>query len=416
MAVASSPEIIALPLIADIVRKTCAKYTWDKSDSTYKTFLKHLNNFAKQAGISLEDMASSSISHARDIDYSTISKLNYTNPIPELTQRFQNIPYVIYVDENNISTVIIKKGNVDCPITEITMEMMQVLSYLGIVRIFSQGRLPIPGWSDNIIHLDILTHNVIQHLDEHQIPFPKYLRGLIDHSNFIGTYTNRLPPHLITLSTACTETRNLSPTLKEYSMTGITTTDVIASSEYLPLGIRQVIYSAGCAEFHGSEITMPPGTEYLEIGLDRIYNPTLIIRNVKKLFIHSFNLIERWKDYDSPNNNLTFEHSACNDNCCNYYKQHVEVILEEGIEHLVINIMNRTRLDMSNSELLKCIQHIPSSLQKLSILDKTKKILEPFSLDTIVPDDKSAINILKQHIQEFITRFPHIEFSIESTT
>lgn len=396
MAAASSPETIALSLIADIVRKTCAKYTWNKRDSTYKTFLKHLTNFAENAGISLADMADSSLKHARDVDYSKISVLEFKTNMLEPSQRFQNIPYIIYVDENNITTVIIKKGNIDCPLKEITPDMMQVLSYLGIVRVIAIGLLPIPCWPDNIINLETLNYDVMHHLDTQLIRFPEYLRSLVDKSEFVGTYTNRLPPHLTILSSACTETQNLSPTLKKYSFTGIPTTEVLANAEYLPFGMNSVVYSTTCLEFHNNEITMPLATKYLEIGFYRIHSKTLMIKNVEKLYIYAFKVIEQWKDYESPNTNLIFEYSACSGNCCNYYTQQVEVILEEGIQCLVINTIR-------SFELLSCIKQIPSSLHTLLILN--------ININT----DKTTYEECRQSIQDFITRFPHIQYKFTAT-
>ena len=46
-----SSTLVPLEVIADLIRKTCSKYNWDKRDSTHKTFIKHLTSFAKDAEI-----------------------------------------------------------------------------------------------------------------------------------------------------------------------------------------------------------------------------------------------------------------------------------------------------------------------------------------------------------------------------
>jgi hypothetical protein len=413
-------ELAPLELIADIVRKTCAKYGWNKSDSTFKTFQKHIKDFASTIELTLEDMATSSEAHAKDIVYSSIAPFNWKKN-PQLMERFQNIPYIIYVGDDNITNVVIRKGNVDCPIKEITPDMIQLLKYLGIVRVFVDGDLAIPQWTDNIVHLQIYSMKVMQCLEDTQIPFPKYLQVMIDETYFVGKYTNWLPSNLITLESACTELENLPASLQNYTYTGIHTNAALVKAEYLPIGIKKVIYFTQLTystTLSISEITMPPGTQYLELWLERIKSNILIFKNVKKLYITMFaDMVSRYgiTKEELIGSNLTSEcEIPCG--CCGSLRQNVEIILEEGLEHLVVDLL---RTFNHSVHFLKCIKQVPSSLQHLTIYINKKFIkkygtsidfirIERALLDKDKNDDELIIII-----QDFILKFPHIKVSIE---
>ena len=407
MAVASdSGALTPLEVIADLIRKTCSKYNWDKRDSTHKTFLKHLTSFAKDAGFSREELSSSSIFHARNANHSSCIK--YTHALP----RFQNIPYFIEVGDDNITNVIINRGNAECPIREITEEMMQMLSYLGVVRLYVIGdTLTIPCWTDNIISLELhgsYYGKVIHYLDEHHIPFPKYLLCLIDNTKFKGHYTNWLPNTLITLESSCLELQNLPASLKYYTYTGNETELVLSMAEHLPIGLEQVNYSKNCHALSLPEITMPPRTQELKLGLDRIFNDTLIITNVITLYITGFILIMEFLPRDEQfetSSNLVLEYEQpCG--CCKVYRQNVNVILTEGIEHILII------LGMS-TDILMAIKEAPTSLNRITIYN-CKRIteLDEFSLEASYADNH-YLERSQQTIKDFMHRFPHIEMSIE---
>lgn len=383
---------VTLDIINNIVRKTSAKYNWDKRDSTYKTFLKHLKNYAEEAEVSLEDMATSSIAYARNIDYSSIPTFEWWN-VPELNQRFQNIPYIIHVSDDNITTVIIKSGNTNCPLKEITFEMMQMLGYLGIIRVYVKGELTIPYWPDNIVHIEINNKNVISYLDEKQIPFPKYLQEMDDRTIFEGTYTNWLPPTLTKLVCACTYLQNLSQNLKEFTYTGRDTDAVITQCQSLPMGMKKVIYTHLSQDLNISEIIMPPGTQFLMLGVNRIHCSQLCIQNVKELFIRSghFSAFHYKIKVDG-----SFE--------CYLVKQNVEIILEEGLEHLIIDIEN------TEIEFLTCIKHVPTSLKKVSIRDCIRMVnVNGFININIIEYTDVKLNEKQSRIlKDFESRFPHI--------
>jgi hypothetical protein len=406
---ASDSKTIPLEVLTSIVRKTCDKYNWNKIDSTAKTFLKHLMKLAEENDVSLEDMARSSIVHAKGIDCSSFPPFKWTN-VPKLNQRFQNIPYIIHVGDDNITTVIIKRGNVDCPLKEITPDMMHILGYLGVIRVFVKGDFPIPCWPDNIVHMDISSKHVITHLDEHHIQFPKYLQELIDTTIFEGNYTNWLPPTVTKLVSACTQLKNLSCNLKDYNYTGEHYNRVIEQSEYFPIGMNKVIYTKPYiypfASVTCSEITMPPGTQYLLIGFKRIYSNQLCIKNVKKLFITDFRVfITNTLIDEIEKTNLTLE-SESDDAYFNYYRQNVEIILED-VEHLSINILN------TEIEFLTCIKHVPASLKKVSIVACSEFAngngifdVDNFKyIDVKLDEEQESIR------KDFESRFPHIYVS-----
>jgi hypothetical protein len=424
---------VPLDIITNIVRKVCTRYGWDKRDSTYKTFLRHVKTLAEELDLSLEDLATSSLSHTRDIDYSKVASSNLIDlDAPFLKKRFQNIPYIIYVGEDNITTVVIRKGNVDCPIKEITVDMMQLLRYLGVVRVYVMGNLPIPCWTDNIIYIYFTYRSTAEHaavaldiLEVRQAPFPIYLRGLIDMSGLVGTYTNRLPASITTLTSSCTESRNLGANLKNYTYNGHNINDAISQAEYLPVGLenacyvlrdqdsyRVVCWYYKCQPLNISEITMPPGTDKLEIGLSRIYSERLIFKNIRKLNIYNFKtFIDPYDSEDRENaektaNNLLVEYTEpCG--CCKIYRQNIEVILQEGIKQLSIKLFQAT-------EILLCINEVPASLESLIIrvADEIVKKDDGFSLDGQYY--KHSENAYAQkYINDFIAKFPQVRVVFE---
>jgi hypothetical protein len=417
---AASSSLVSLDTIANIVRKACAKYGWDKRDSTFKTFLKHLKGFASDFGLTPEDMAKSSEIHAKNIDYSSIPAFNYKKKTA-LKARFQNIPYIIYVDDDNITNVVIRKGNVDCPIKEITTDMMQMLSYLGVIRVYvsCECELVIPCWTDNIVHLEINQVKVIHYLDDNRIPFPKYLQVMVDTTLFAGNYTNWLPDTLVTLFSACTELHNISASLQYYTYTGTYIDTTLSKTEYLPIGIKNVIYNHSrfnLQDITVSEITTPPGTQYLEVGFYRICVERLIIKNVKTLFItHFANLISGngISNEEMIGTNLTIEYSQpCE--CCRTLRQHVELILVEGLEHLIINLSHTFE---NGAGILESILQVPSSLKNLTIY-VNKKFIDKHGTDIeLIYKDKTLLDAEEideeKIIRDFILRFPHIKVSIE---
>lgn len=430
--IADVDTLIPIAIIADIVRKTCTKYTWNKRDSTYKSFLKHLANFADEKEISLENLATSSCTHAINYIYPSTVKFDWLK-VPELNERFQNIPYIIHVGEDNITTVVIRSGNVDCPLKEISPDMMQMLRYLGIVRVYAIGELSIPYWTDNIVDLQINEFHVMHYLDAHRIPFPKYLQRMVDQSNFEGMYTNWLPPTLTTLVSACLELRNLSPNLKNYTYTGTHNNVVLANAEYLPIGLDKVIYTNTLNSVNISEIAMPPGTQYLELKLSRIYNRVLMFKNVKTLYIAKFSIFATLIDNEdilASNLTLDYESHCCIG--CNRYLQNVDIILEEGLNHLIINLtMNSSYILYSSIEFLKCIKQVPASLKYLSIyILKTEFSSEPIYpakkllikeyknlrgfMNWLSPikDDYDMLLTYDTILQDFMQRFSHIKVYI----
>lgn len=419
---AAASQDISLQTIADLVRKTCACFRWNKRDSTHKTFLKHLKGFAEEVALTLEDLSKHSIRLTKEIIYSSNPQDNKYNE----TDRFQNIPYIIYVGEDNITNVVIRKGHADCPIKEITPDMMHALQYLGVVRIYIGGQLTVrqltvPCWTDNIIHLEFPPINYIygmQYIDEHRIPFPKYLQYLIDNTGIEGQYTNWLPNNITTLKSACLELQNLSPSLKYYHYTGFCTQKALSMVEYLPIGVKKARYPCitpyqnySCEPITMSEISMPHGTEELEISLRRICSHSLAFRNIQKLFICFFKVLIITSREQIEGYNLTIEKHWFDTEPYWIYKQNVEVILEEGLLHLTLKLIDST-------EFLLCIKHVPVSLEKLTILaydDVHTYLLNSnnFSMEYNYTNE-SQIHIHQTYIRNFLQRFPNITLIIEN--
>jgi hypothetical protein len=335
---AGDARAIPLERIAAIIRDTCSIYNWTSSEDTLKTFIEQLTRIASAIGVSLEDLAASSEKHAREIDYSSISKFNLILDTNYYIKK-KGSGFDIYVGEDNITNVIINYGFNQCYLLEITPDMIYMLRYLGVVRIYTKMNMNvcIPCWTDNIVYIKINNSTIMSHLDTHKIPFPKYLREMVDKTALASSFVDFLPNTLETLVSACIKLRNISPKLKNYTYTGDNTAGALAESEYLPTRQRNVIYAHRCTKLTDGEITMPPGTEHLTIGLKRITSPILVIRNIRSLYITTFNIYAYVTDKSELlTSNLTIEPNHVfpfND----LYRQNVNVILEEGLEHLIIN-------------------------------------------------------------------------------
>jgi hypothetical protein len=280
--------------------------------------------------------------------------------------------------------------------------MMQLLAYLGIVRVFVDGDLVIPCWTDNIVHLQTNSSEVLRYLEDNRIPFPKYLQVMIDETYFVGKFINWLPDTLTTLVSACTELDNIPASLQNYTYTSEYTDEDLIKAEYLPIGIKKVIYSYKSKAISISEINMPPGTEYLELGFSRIHSKILIFKNMHKLYItHFANIISgnSISNEEMVGTNLTFEYAqSCQ--CCRTLRQNVEVILEEGLEHLVINLLNTFA---NGAGVLESILQVPSSLKHLTIYVNKKFIDKHGTSIEFIYKDKTLLDA--EDIELFETLF-----------
>ena len=132
----------------------------------------------------------------------------------------------------------------------------------------------------------------------------------------------------------------------------------------------------------------------------------MCIKNVKKLFITDFRVfITNTLIDEIEKTNLTLE-SESDDAYFNYYRQNVEIILED-VEHLSINILN------TEIEFLTCIKHVPASLKKVSIVACSEFAngngifdVDNFKyIDVKLDEEQESIR------KDFESRFPHIYVS-----
>lgn len=429
--------------ISAIITNACRTFAWGKRSDTWKTMLGYIRDIAlEEFQLSLADLEASSLKLAKDMtreEYDTaITDYNWQNE-PNLNIKFQSIPYIFCVGSDGIITVVFNEQMryTTCDIKEITKEMMELIKYMGLVRMYilENTKFTIPFLPDNIIHLDINNHRVMTAMDrEHNFSFPRFLRGLIDNPNSNNsqlelntlTYTNRLPDTLIRLETLCHEYSNLPCNLVYYKLFSYYDGRCdIPKFELFPIGIKSIIICCEPWEVHGKfrcngSIQFPSKIEYLEIPIDHILVDNMIFSNIRELYLRKFrNWVPRCNlqigDYTG---NLTLMHEFLCSECgtiCDGLKHTTKIILEEGIEHLMIDFT-------SSASILKLIEIVPASLTLLTIgrflihneQNPFKRGVRMEVLPTIsstqflINSDKESYDIMIM----FQKKFPHVGIKI----
>lgn len=394
------PKIIPLELLKKIVSKVISTFVFNKKDTNWKTLLNTIKRFADYEDVSLNDMKHSSIHYTQTIDYSSIPPFDY---LEENIKPFQNIPYIFDIGDDNITTVIIKKGQINCKLKKITVEMMQILQYLGVIRVFVQRIDDIPYWPDNIIDMNIISNLQILRLEYNNIALPKYLQVMNEPLHYHElTYTNRLPTTLRKLTTSSKELENLSPNLTEFKFLGKCNDEILSKMEFLPLSLEKIICGTIDALYNGN-IIVPPNIKYLLLGFDFIFTKKIRFSRIKELFLINFKLKVPNCHYSDNimDAHFTLVQDGIEDEYyTRIYKQNVELVFEEGIEHLTIHM--EKALIGTPIEFFECIKQAPASLKHITIeWYDAKETNYNAELDSL------EIEILSKFMHEF----PHISIS-----
>jgi hypothetical protein len=392
--------------ISAIITNACRTFAWGKRSDTWKTMLGYIRDIAlEEYQLSLADLEASSLKLAKDMtreEYDTAITNYKWQDEPDLRVKFKCIPYIFCVGSDGIITVVFneKMRCATCEIKEITKEMMELLKYLGLVRIYilEDTKLTIPFLPDNIIHLEINNHYITTAMDrDRNFSFPRFLRGLIDKvyysislseiNTLINTltYTNRLPDTLIRLETPCPECANLPSNLVYYKLTRFGYNDsyvVLPKFELFPIGVESIIicienfrYGTGFYKLRCEEsIQLPTKVEYLKVPIGHILADNIVFSNIRTLCINLFyNCVPKCtlqaSDYTG---NLKYKDEFGCIKCggfCEVFEHTTKIILEEGIEHLILDFMNSLAF-------LELIEYAPSSLTLLTINNLPSRFYE----------------------------------------
>ena len=395
-------DIVSQETIAAILSNAYRSFAWGKRAYTWKTMLGYIRDIAlEEFQLSLADLEASSRKLASEMtreQYDTALKNSKWQTNQDLQKIYNSIPYIFSVGKDNIITVVFndRKRSANCPIQELTTEMMEIIKYMGLVIMYipEKTKFTIPFLPDNVVHLEIDDYNVLAAIDANsEIAFPRFLRGFIDtigeerrridlSSNF--TYTTRLSSNLFRLKTSCKDCSNLPSTLLEYSYINNSFEGAfdLPNFEFFPVGIESIKFLTDYERFSGyiivklyNEIIKPPKKmQYLEIPLGHILMDNLVFGNIHTLCINWFqNALKKCSitsgDYTG---NLIFNYDLDSCMCrkpCNVFEYNTKVILEDGLEHLII-------IFYSSTDFIKLIDYAPSSLKLLTVKDTSKYLLE----------------------------------------
>lgn len=381
---------ISQDIIAAILSNASKTFEWAKKSSTWKTMLKYITEIAKEEfNISLSDLEYHSIRLAKEMtpcQYEiAVNNYYWNRDEPELIKKYQSIPYIFCPGQDGITTVVFNHQErlPTCDIKKITYEMMEIIKYLGLVRMYiTEGtQFTIPFLPDNIIHLEIYDPNVMKAIDKDDcIALPRYLRGFIDNYKNYNihfenpSYIYRLPDTLINLHTPYNNCLNLPQNMLYYKLS-FYTSDSLFNSFYtalLPHNLERFIITTKSNMFNstytnsGFKITtniieIPKILKYLELPIQSIETEYVIFNNIKKLFITQFcNFIRECHIQTHNHKHLINIHTDvfcinCNKLHCKAFIYNTNIILNDCIENLI--------LDFNYSiQLLELITIVPSNL------------------------------------------------------
>lgn len=449
-------DTVSQETIASILSNAYRSFAWGKSAYTWKTMLGYIRDIAlEEFQLSLADLEASSRKLASEMthqQYDTALKNSYWQTNQDLQKMYNSIPYIFSVNVDNIITVVFndRKRSANCPIQELTIEMMEMIKYMGLVFMYipKKTKFTIPFLPDNVVHLEIDDYNVLATIDANkEIAFPRFLRGFIDNigkerrlndvsSNF--TYTSRLSNNLFRLETSCKDCTNLPSTLLEYSYINNNLEGVfnVPNFEIFPIGVESIKFlnvdnrygDIIIVKLYNEIIKPPMKMQYLEIPLGHILIDNLVFGNIHTLYITWFyNDLKKCSiksgDYTG---NLIFKHDVDLCRCrkpCIVFEYNTKVILEDGLEHLIIDYYY-------SLDFIKLIDYAPSSLKLLTVKETPKHFLKlckdigynfktgifPEIPKTVINIDEYYVNIESYRFSlllKFQKKYPHVSIKFE---
>jgi hypothetical protein len=296
-----SPEYVS---IQQCVKELYTSFEWRKKKSDITSFLKLLNAIVAKQGTTLETMERVSLEHAKNYTsiFGTYNYIPY-NSIErkqEITSiNYISVPYVVYLGEDNTTWIIFRTASSFIP--EITPEMMDIIKYLGVVRVFISGNFSktIPYFPDNVIQIQFDSSASLIGSDNINFGIPKYLLGFYDCTGTYNStpiplgYTLRLPSTLVELITSELTTPNLPPNLTylKYCASYTTIDEPNKASldrvcfQSIPLSVKRLTLAGfACTN---TDYTMNPGMEYLALDIGNVNGNCIRFDNVKTVIINS---------------------------------------------------------------------------------------------------------------------------------
>jgi hypothetical protein len=434
---AISPEFNS---ILTCVRELYTSFEWRRKQSYITCLQQRLINIAAKQDISLETMERVSLEHAKNytrifgtykyIPYSTIEKKREITSI-----NYISVPYVVYLGEDNTTWVIFRTAASFIP--EITPEMMDIIKYLGVVRVYISDKFKkaIPYFPDNVIQIQFDSKNSLTISDGIKFGMPQYLQGFYDLTETYATdplgYTMRLPATLVELITSKLNTPNLPQNL--IFMTYLAYNPDVDLSlpesffQMIPLSVKSLVLSGFYCNM--MDYTMNSVMEYLELDIGHVNGNIIRFDNVNTVRINTF----RSRFFSCPKkaiktycNFIKFEEFPCHH--CNdgtigiiYKLSNFTVSLGKTVSHLILSAYNIYTQNNISLEILNYLDtSVPNNLECVTITNvygSKNNLIKSF--EELVKEyqhliDKSqGIRYNLETIINFHTRFPNVKIILE---
>jgi hypothetical protein len=434
-----------IKVLAQILKTvTTEKFQWNKKTKTYEHFIRTYLSLAESSfGLKPEALEEISLTAARDYQDYKPSDYNKLITNPNTRIEYNGMPYVVYIDYNGETCIIFRtKTNA---IQDITIEMMEIVKYMGIVRVYvsSNFRKAIPGFPDNVIEILCESGDSLYQSDIIDFRMPAYLRGFLDSTNGgfmpVGQHlkcVNRFPNTLLHLETSEPITPNLPEGLINLSyiqsrhyIDDMLLVEIISPIlEYLPRSVRRVKVIG--SNFRSS-ICIQPVIDYFEFSIGQIMESnSIFIDGATKIRIMYFSkdfthCVKAGAEQITNFTNLEFVSQSICDDCDDGtirqdFEQIISVSFGPAVEHLLLSDSFRPSVG-----LLKFIdRRLPnnlksvtiSNLQDINTLDDIKIKIAEYSRTT----DALNMYVLKIYLMilEFHISFPSVSilFMKESDT
>jgi len=437
-----SPEFKS---IQTCVSELYAKFEWRKKKSDITCLKQCLINIAAKQGISLETMKRVSLEHTQNytsifgaykyIPYSAIERK------PEITSiNYISVPYQIYPGEDNTTWIIFRTAASFIP--EITPDMMDIIKYLGVVRVYISEKFEkaIPYFPDNVIQIELLSRKSLTTSNDIKFRMPQYLLGFYDltktyTTNLLG-YTTRFPNTLLELTTSELNTPNLPQnlTLLTYSAynrdADLSLPELF--SQMIPLTVKRLIFSGFNCDM--TDYTMNPGMEYLELDIGHVNGNIIRFDNVNIVKINSF----RTSFFSCPTSDTTIKTycnlvkveespcAHCDDGTLGtiYSLTNFTVSLGETVLHLIlsaeyiysyraISLQILNYLDASTPNNLECVTITNIYGSKNNLIKSFEELLKEHQILICKSQDQRYFLSSIETIINFHTRFPNVKIILE---
>lgn len=434
-----------------------SKFQWRKKSSDIIYLKKCLMNISEARGISLETMERVSLEHAKNytsifgayncIRYYTIANMQEITSI-----NYISVPYFIYLGEDNTTLVIFRTSAAFIP--EITHDMMDIIKYLGVVRVYISKKFTkaIPFFPDNVIQIEFYSDESLTASDKITFGMPQYLLGFYDFTHtyrpdYSLLYNLRFPNSLIELTTSELNTPNLPPNLSileyyVYRYGGLDFSLPALFFQMLPHSIKSLSIHGFICDL--VDCTMNSCIDYLEFEIGKMQGHFMRIANVKTVKINSFitevdfctkHEFHKPKPYSNFVKSKEFICHDCNDGTIGitYKLANFTISLGETVSHLIfprpgfydncLEILNYLDASVANNlECITCTEITGFKSQTITTLEELLAIHQLLcnqnqpnyadNADNANNADNDIPYVISNHIEtiaNFHTRFPNVK-------